>query len=719
MVFRVIISLFLIVLIFPAKAQEIVVNEYFNAADQNDEWTELVVVQDNLDLTGWFIGDNNQGTSSWQPKIKFKDNPLWKNLRAGTIIQLDHAANLAGCNDITDSDKSDGFIRVCVRNSTYFEGGSSTTLFLADDGDFVHIINPSGKMVHGIGHDDNPGNSVEGGTCFNSSPNWTNTTSAKPATRPCGNFLFYRFNMVSPTSLFVRTGVTADFFAGMQASTSNGFIDTIDTPFEGIGNAGGNAAWVVNLRKPIFQEQTVCLTKTGSNTTLSFSWDKATDPFPSDGTIGYMVLRNQTENFPLPLQGTQYALNQTIGTGVQASLVVGLINSSQTTTFQDDPGVGTFHYRVYAFRYVNTTGFSHFTRGRTYNTEQFITVAPGDLPSHVLENDTLCGPGVATLRAFLTTGQSPNWYTSPTTPNPILTNQDTLRILVNENTSYWIGLGGPGQCITPRVEVKAVIAPFDFSYTASDSICEGTAAYLSASYNSNWTYDWRLLNAPSGVSSSPLDSNFVEIQVPYYPVAQTIRFSIRVFNEKGCPSPIKVDSMRTVPFNPQLVASNISPLANESVTVSISPPQTSTICYSWTNSGGSILSQAVASCQVSTPDSMSVTGILGYTLPNDAPFCRVSRSVLIHVSEPILPISNVVTANGDGKNDILDFGGREVKDLEVYDRWGKQVFSGGSTLNPWKGDDLNSGLYFFKAVTRNPGKVAFEKQNGWVLLNKD
>ncbi len=221
------------------------------------------------------------------------------------------------------------------------------------------------------------------------------------------------------------------------------------------------------------------------------------------------------------------------------------------------------------------------------------------------------------------------------------------------------------------------------------------------------------------MATGPLDSNFVEIQVPYYPESQIIRFSIQVFNDKGCPSPIKIDTLRTVPFNPQLVASNTSPLANEAVTVSISPPQTSVICYSWTNIGGSILSLAVTSCQVSTPDSILVSGILGYTLPNDAPFCRVTRSLMVTASEPILPISNVVTANGDGKNDILDFGGREVKDLEVYDRWGKQVFSGGTTLNPWKGDDLNSGMYFFKAETRNPGKVAFEKQNGWVLLNKD
>jgi hypothetical protein len=128
---RILTVIFLLLFTRTVFSQEIVINEYFNSDDQRDEWTELVVVKDNLDLRGWFLGDNNTGTSSWQPKIEFKDHPLWNNLRAGTVIVIDHAANDTECGNNNDSDKSDGFIRVCCRNTTYFTGGTSNTLFIA------------------------------------------------------------------------------------------------------------------------------------------------------------------------------------------------------------------------------------------------------------------------------------------------------------------------------------------------------------------------------------------------------------------------------------------------------------------------------------------------------------------------------------------------------------------------------------------------------------
>jgi hypothetical protein len=42
-----------------AQTPAIVVNSYFNAASPNEEWTELIVVADNLDLRGWSLRDNN------------------------------------------------------------------------------------------------------------------------------------------------------------------------------------------------------------------------------------------------------------------------------------------------------------------------------------------------------------------------------------------------------------------------------------------------------------------------------------------------------------------------------------------------------------------------------------------------------------------------------------------------------------------------------------
>jgi hypothetical protein len=356
--------------------------------------------------------------------------------------------------------------------------------------------------------------------------------------RPCGNFVFYRFKTAAPTSLYISAGQTPDFFAGMQAQTSNGFIDTSDVPFEGIGNAGLNAAWVVKQRRPIMAAQNVCYTKSGDGT-ISFSWQPATDPFPSDNTIGYLVVRNSNGDFPSPSDGTQYTLNQTFGVGLQQATVVGIIGNSQTTSFSENPGPGNFEYRVFPFQYKNTVGFQHFTRGRTYNSVDFVKVAQGSLPPFVAENDTLCAPGTAKVRLFFPIGVSANWYSSATSPTPIQTNQDTLKIFVNQTTSFWAGLSGAGTCSNERIEVIAVVQPFDFTYFSSDSICEGTPAFLGTNYNPLWKYDWKIIRPVPGITFSRLDSNLVELNIPYYSDQITFLFSGQVTNEKGCVSPIK------------------------------------------------------------------------------------------------------------------------------------------------------------------------------------
>lgn len=714
--------LFFLFSVTASFSQDIVINEYFNTASQNDEWVELVVIKDNLDLTGWYLGDNNAATSNWQPKLQFKNHPIWKNLRAGTIIQIDHAANLAGCNDPVDVDKSDGFIRVCCRNTTYFDGGSTTTLFLADDGDFLQIVDPSGKMIHGLGHDDIPGTSVETGPCFSQTTLWTQTTAAQSATRPCGNFLFYRFKTSAPTSLYVAAGQNADFFAGMLSQTSNGLVDTSDIPFEGIGNAGANAPWVVNLRMPKMQAQNVCMQRSPQGI-ISFSWQAAEDAFPSDQTTGYLVLRNTTNDFPSPTQGVQYAINQTVGIGNQLSTVVGILNGSGQTSFSENPGSGSFYYRVFPFRYLNTIGFQHFTRGRTYNTSQFVKVLNQDIPPYTLKNDTLCQAGRAVVALVFNT-QIPgglSWYTTPTGGNPILVNNDTLKIDVSQTTSFWVEPFTLPLCQFSRIEVKAVVLPpFSVNYSGADSICEGTPAYFSLDNMPDWSYQWNI-SGPEGVTQTRLDSSGIVINVPAYPDRRKVTISVLVKNERGCIRLLQ-DSLFTVPFDPQLIASPSLPPVNTPFLVNIQSLKQPAFCFDWQNSGGQILQKTFTSCQAQTPDSITVGGRISSVLPNDALFCRVYRSLKIKTGAPLKPIPNLITRNGDGKNEFFDLDSRRVQTLDFFDRWGKKIKSFGvSYTNQWPDAETLDGLYFYH-LTFYLGDISDEKNiqetSGWIWVVK-
>ncbi|SHN46037.1 gliding motility-associated C-terminal domain-containing protein [Chitinophaga sp. CF418] len=65
---------------------------------------------------------------------------------------------------------------------------------------------------------------------------------------------------------------------------------------------------------------------------------------------------------------------------------------------------------------------------------------------------------------------------------------------------------------------------------------------------------------------------------------------------------------------------------------------------------------------------------------------------------PDLYIPNVVTANGDGKNDYFIVRGIEQYPgsvLEVYNRWGNQVYYSGNYGNNWGGAGLSAGIYYY------------------------
>lgn len=704
-----------------AQAQDIVINEYYNTASQNDEWTELVVVKDNLDLTGRYLGDNNAGTSSWQPKLQFANHPLWKNLRAGTIIKIDHAANVAGCNDTYDTDKSDGFIRVCCRNATFFEGGATTTLFLADEGDFVQIVDPSGKMIHGIGHDDDPGSSVVGGTCFTTSANWTNTNSARSATRPCGNYTYYNFQMTAPSSLIMKAGTNGDFSSGMQTNANNPFIEVVNDPFDGIGNGGANNTWVQELRAPIIEAQTICLVKAPNSGNNVLLWEAATDPYPADNSIGYMILRNTNDNFPLPQQGKQYFPGNIIGSGNQTAQVVGINTGSASTFYAENPGPGTFYYRVFAFRYVNTSNFEHSTRGRTYNLTNFIKVNSEPAPVLVVGNDTLCGPGLAKLwveRPNLPNPGSTQWFSSATGGNPILVNSDTLNIAVSQSTSYWVMIQSAAICSEVRTEVKALIVPLPCEYVAPDSACVGVPVVAMGNAIPGISYVWTMSNPPAGVKTSRSDSNAYVISVPNFGSQRWIYFSVRARNDEGCQSPIRRDSLYTTPWDYGVTATPSNPVEGDTVTFRILSNRSTPMVLNWNLAGGTEVSPGFIQLKaLAAGDSVKVSPDIVTEGPTDAQECRASLLLSVPVTakpNPLKPINNLITLNGDDQNATLNFDRRTVKNLEIFDRWGKKIATYGTYANEWKPEGSETALYFYTAEMEETSGSGFKKINGWV-----
>jgi len=94
-------------------------------------------------------------------------------------------------------------------------------------------------------------------------------------------------------------------------------------------------------------------------------------------------------------------------------------------------------------------------------------------------------------------------------------------------------------------------------------------------------------------------------------------------------------------------------------------------------------------------------------------------TVTISVVSTDLFIPNVITPNGDGKNDefkIIGINYFDQVNLIIYNRWGNEVYKNENYQNNWNGNGLNEGTYYYLIT----GKKGDSESNykGWVLLKR-
>ena len=121
---------FFLLLSFAIQPQSIIINELYNSS-ATDEWVELLVVQDGLDIRNWSIRDFN-GSGVAQTPLAFTNNSLWSNLKKGTVIVIGRSENTFN----EDLDPSDYTLTVKSNNSIYLSG---TVFSIAGTSDAVQI----------------------------------------------------------------------------------------------------------------------------------------------------------------------------------------------------------------------------------------------------------------------------------------------------------------------------------------------------------------------------------------------------------------------------------------------------------------------------------------------------------------------------------------------------------------------------------------------------
>jgi gliding motility-associated-like protein len=97
---------------------------------------------------------------------------------------------------------------------------------------------------------------------------------------------------------------------------------------------------------------------------------------------------------------------------------------------------------------------------------------------------------------------------------------------------------------------------------------------------------------------------------------------------------------------------------------------------------------------------------------NDSEEVSYSNKTEIHFEHSLF-IPNVITPNGDGRNDTFVIPYIKLypdNEFRVWNRYGELVYSKRNYKDEWNGGDLSSGIYYFQLTVFSKG----ESYRGWV-----
>ena len=81
---------------------------------------------------------------------------------------------------------------------------------------------------------------------------------------------------------------------------------------------------------------------------------------------------------------------------------------------------------------------------------------------------------------------------------------------------------------------------------------------------------------------------------------------------------------------------------------------------------------------------------------------------------PDLEVPNIITPNGDGKNDVFKISTASTTTrLEIFNRWGRRVYEQSNYQNNWGGDNQPAGVYYYLLTLQNGSQ-----SKGWLEVTR-
>jgi len=252
---------------------------------------------------------------------------------------------------------------------------------------------------------------------------------------------------------------------------------------------------------------------------------------------------------------------------------------------------------------------------------------------------------------------------------------------VKETTEYTVEISNNAGCkVTEKVKL-AVEQKTDFVDMPDTEVCQGATIMLTISGNAP-QYKW---HATTGLQETIGKSVTVK-------PAQTTTYIIEGLYEDGCRPlreiTVKVDQS----YAPDFDVVQSGGACNEPFSYTFTNKTGKAQRYEWNmGSGNPMTDPEVKDYIYEVPGEYTIT-LTAY----NAAGCSLTASKKI-TAEPAFTLSNVITPNGDGKNDFFIVPVASST-LEVFNRWGKSIFKSVDYKNNW-GKGIANGTYLYVVDT--------------------
>jgi hypothetical protein len=522
------------------KGQEIVVSETKNEVAQDAEWTELLVIGDNVDLRGYIVTDNRGQGDQRQSGPRFKDIAKWSHVRAGTIILIHHGPKTSVQNE--DTDLSDGYVELSQLDLDHFTivnvdgAAGSSGLNLNVDRDFVQVLRPDTVHVHGLGYGRPPGDTYDS----TPAPKVNLDTLNIGASRSVG--------VTGRTLAAYRAGIGKDSLSH-GLSVSPGLPNLIDNPKIQAGKTNVNHLFWRETREPKWtQSPTVTLVSRDAQKHV-IEWTPAVDPYPTDKVTGYVILRDTLEFQQFPADAIVDGKIVSVGQRLGSALVLAVRPTDQGSTYADSLNLlcgQSYMYRIYAYRYRADDQLGQpdqtTARGRQYSpvyaSSQRVTKPNPQKPVIQASRTEVC-PGDTFALTTTTTSAAFYEWTVDGRSVPV---GGTTRIVVTEPGTYRLRIYADGGCYADSDPVTVRSLPAQIvkvEPAGAQWICSGDTVTLTAQTTAA-SYEW----LKDGVIIVGANGRSLRVTAPG-------SYRVRTSSASGCPgvSALVSVSVRTISFH--------------------------------------------------------------------------------------------------------------------------------------------------------------------------